>query len=512
MEEDDHKVSFGSIVATIGAILIGLGIAWLLAMNWHDISSILKIIILIFITIISYSAGVLFRIHNYRKIGDSLLFLGAIIYTLSIFLIAQIFSTSVTLQGTANLLILAWVGILFASYIFNTSPSLMIVLSEFLVWISLQFFAFYEKGTGFFGIPNIENFPLGLLAIIYLAVGVLFYGLTQIHKSKDHKFFNVYRFWTAFYILLFAYILSFQTLLPLLWPSGLELTTGTLIFLITISLIAIITSAVGIIMSLDKTKLTGKEVLSFIIIIFLLITLIFSASIVSSSLGTCYLKSCYDIKNEKECNTINLPNQICSWEKDRCDRLHCENFRNQTSCENAPQQLKCNWTFYNTDGGEGYCNQDYSNKDGTINPNKDYSKQQEACSQYDNQREYCISKDICGWQASRGYYGVRDIPLKLWFIWTIDNILFIIIILSAIGYGVRYKSSKLVNLGILFFVLDIITRYIGFWIGLSGYTSFAILSIIGGIILIFGGWGIEKWRKSLIEKTDQKQQTNYKIY
>ena len=155
MKEDDHKVSFGSIVATIGAILIGLGIAWLLAMNWHDIPSILKIIILIFITILSYSAGVLFRIHDYRKIGDSLLFLGAIIYTLSIFLIAQIFSTSVTLQGTANLLILAWIGILFASYIFDSSSSLVVVLAEFLVWISLQFFAFYEKGTGFFNIPNI---------------------------------------------------------------------------------------------------------------------------------------------------------------------------------------------------------------------------------------------------------------------------------------------------------------------------------------------------------------------
>ena len=504
MKEDDHKVSFGSIVATIGAILIGLGIAWLLAINWHDIPSILKIIILIFITILSYSAGVLFRIHDYRKIGDSLLFLGAIIYTLSIFLIAQIFSTSVTLQGTANLLILAWIGILFASYIFDSSSSLVVVLAEFLVWISLQFFAFYEKGTGFFGIPNIENFALGLLAIIYLAVGVLFYGLTQIHKSKDHKFFNVYRFWTAFYILLFAYILSFQTLLPLLWPSGLEITTGSLIFLITISLIAIITSAVGIIMSLDKAKLTGKEVLSFIIIIFLLITLIFSASIVSNSLGTCYLKSCYDIKNEKECNTINLPNQICSWKENLCDQLYCGDFRDQTSCKNAPQQLKCNWVFYNTDGDKEYCNQDYSNND--------YSKQQEACSQYDNQREYCISKDICGWRAGGDYYSVRNIPLKLWFIWAIDNILFIIVILSVIGYGVRYKSSKLVNLGILFFVLDIITRYIGFWIDLSGYTSFAVLSIIGGIILIFGGWGIEKWRKRLIEETEQKQQTGYKIY
>src|SRR3989344_4434075 len=101
-----HKkgdVSFGAIVATIGAILIAVGVAWLIALNWSDIPSALKVVILVFFTALAYVAGVMLRIHNYGKIGESLLFLGALLYTLSIYLIAQIFSLSTSMQSNANL-------------------------------------------------------------------------------------------------------------------------------------------------------------------------------------------------------------------------------------------------------------------------------------------------------------------------------------------------------------------------------------------------------------------------
>ena len=49
-----------------------------------------------------------------------------------------------------------------------------------------------------------------------------------------------------------------------------------------------------------------------------------------------------------------------------------------------------------------------------------------------------------------------------------DNILFILVILSVIGYGTRYQSAEIVNLAIMFFGLDIITRYIGFILDFGG--------------------------------------------
>ena len=64
----------------------------------------------------------------------------------------------------------------------------------------------------------------------------------------------------------------------------------------------------------------------------------------------------------------------------------------------------------------------------------------------------------------------------------------------------------------MFFALDIITRYIGFVLDFGGQVGFAVMSIMGGIVLIFGGWGIEKWRRVLIERTKEKSRQEYAIY
>jgi len=237
------------------------------------------------------------------------------------------------------------------------------------------------------------EFSIGILTIIYLVVGVGFYGLTQIHKSRDHKFAKIYRYWTTLYILLITYILSFQGLLPMLWTNGLELTSNVLIFLVIISIVAIILAVIGISMSVGKNKLNGKEVIGFVGLVFFYILLIALVGLIS---------------------------------------------------------------------GEG----------------------------------------IFGGSISSG----------LWAIWLFDNILFILVILSVIGYGIRYKSVKIVNLAIIFFGLDIITRYIGFVFDFGGQIGFAVISIIGGVFLIVGGWGIEKWRKRLVEKTEEKTKQNYSIY
>jgi len=382
-----QSVSFGAIVATIGAVLIALGIAWLIALNWADMPSALKVLILVLATAGAYTAGVLLRINDYEKIGGSLLVLGALLYTLSIFLIAQIFNLAVSLQANAFLLLLSWAGIFIAAYIFDSSPSLVIALAEFLFWISLQYFSFVELFRG--------DFSVGILAIIYLVVGVGLYGLTQVHKSRDHEFSSVYRYWTAFYVLLLTYVLSFQSLLPILWPYGFSLTANILIFLIIISFIAIVLAIVGIFMSVNKNKLSGKEVIGFVGLVFLYILLISLASLVSGE-------------------------------------------------ENS----------------------------------------------------------IFGGSISGG----------LWVMWLFDNMLFILVILSVIGYGTRYQSAEIVNLAIMFFALDIITRYIGFVLDFGGQVGFAVMSIMGGIVLIFGGWGIEKWRRVLIERTKEKSRQEYAIY
>lgn len=497
-EEKKGETSFGAIVATIGAVLIALGVAWLIALNWAAIPGLLKILILVFLTGAAYTCGVMFRISGYQKIGQSLLILGALLYTLSIFLIAQIFSTNTSAQGIAWLWMLAFVGVFISGYIFSVPSLLGIAIAEFVFWLFYQSFAFtsqvlsenagssllvslfltvgiltavgaagiikerknemlmlffasivslvilwlllfvqiisslqgaawillliviiyivfaYVGGSktalmvGFTGtlfwiglqyvslIKNEGNFAIGILVLAYLFFGILFYGLTQLHKARNHIFTEAYRYWTALYVLILTYLLSFQTILPYLWTEKFELTPGILVFLVCIGISAAIAAVTGIFSAVNVRKLTGKEVIGFIALVGLYIILI--------------------------AGTALLPEQ----------------------------------SFYLPFGGQG----------------------------------------ISG---------------SLFTFWIFDNILFIFVILAVVGYGTRYKSPNLVNLAIAFFALDIITRYIGFIMDYGGQVGFAVISIIGGIILVAGGWLIEKWRRRLIQRTAEKS-NEYAIY
>ena len=377
MLKNKKGASFGTIVAVFGSILIALGVAWLIAQNWHQIPAAIKILILLTATSAAYVAGTIFRTKNYAGIGNALLVLGSLLYTLSIFLIAQIFATSTTWQGTSWLLLLAWVGVVAASYIFDSSISLIVAMVEFKVWLVTQFLAFMETG-------NYNTSP-GILAFYFLATAVLLYGLNLLHKSRNHRFSKVYQLWTAIYFLSFTYILSFQMLLPLMWPKETSSPTMSIVFLFFLSIAALVSLITGIMKSISNRNVENKEITGFIVLVALLAVLIGLTSFVSS-------------------------------------------------------QRSFSWFF-----------------------------------------------------GSRG-----EVSTSLWAIWIFANIVFLLAILAIIGYGTWQRLPHLINIGIMFFSLDIITRYIGFVMDLWGYTSLAIIFITGGIVLLVGGWFVEKWRKKLV--------------
>jgi hypothetical protein len=88
--------------------------------------------------------------------------------------------------------------------------------------------------------------------------------------------------------------------------------------------------------------------------------------------------------------------------------------------------------------------------------------------------------------------------ISLWVLWIIINLFFIGLIIGIIGYGTWQKMPSLINLGIVFFALSIITRYIGFIMDFGGSVGLSIFFIIGGVLLLGGGWLVERWRKKLI--------------
>lgn len=373
--------SFGTIVAVFGSVLIALGVAWLIAQNWHQMPSTLKIIILLAATGSAYIAGTVFKTKNYQGIAKALLALGALLYTLSIFLIAQIFFTSTSFQGQAWLWLIAWIGVLAAAYIFVSSISLIIALIEFVVWLVVQYIAFSVSASQFIA-------P-GILAFYLLSTGILLYGLSLWHKTKEQDFASVYQSWTAFYFLYFAYILSFQTLLPMMWPRESSAPASSMVFLFFLSALSVLTLISGIVVSIGKNAVEKKEIFGVIAVVAVLALLIGLTSFVSDE-----------------------GSNLFSW--------------------------------------------------------------------------------IFGGRA--------EVSSGLWALWILVNIVFILLILAVIFYGTWQKLPKLINMGITFFSLDIITRYIGFIMDLWGYTSLSVIFITGGIVLLGGGWLIEKWRRNLITK------------
>lgn len=463
---NSRGASFGTIMAIIGSSLIALGVAWLIADNWHQIPSVLKVIILLAATAAAFVCGTLFRLRDYDGIGKALHILGSLLYTLSIFLIAQIYHLATGVQGYAALLLLAWIGVVVAAYIFESSVSLVIAFVEFLIWVILQFFAFYEN-TGYY-----NDISVGMVMVLFLTIGVLFFGISLWHRLKNLDFAQLYQGWTAFYFLLFGYLLSFQLLLPLLWSSSGERPVSVVVFLWVFGVLAALTLLSGIFYG--KGNSSKWELGGFSLLVVLLIIVLSLATILTNNAGTCAVRSCQQVIDEQSCSRLD---NICQWQNNACSDRNCYQYTNQTFCQDA----KCTWN-----APSGFCSP---------------SGVQNSCANY-YQMDSCNGDGACQWYAQTGRYwgGNQQVPPALWLIWVIANVVFIVVILAVIGFGTWANNVFMINLGIIFFALEIITRYIGFIMRLWGYTSLALIFISGGIILIAGGWGIEKWRRTLITK------------
>lgn len=545
-----RKMSFGAIVAGLGAILVIVGFAWLIAQNWHFFPSFLKIIILVGLTSLAYILGVVLKEKDYPTIAKALFIIGALLYTLSVFLIAQIFSTSINIQNYAWLLLICWLGVTFSSYLFNSYTTFTIALIQILIWIPLQFMALLSSTPHLKAVEYAINFPIiAIFVFLFLITGTLFYGLNLWHRTFQHKFSKLFQWWTIFYFLVFTYVLTFQYVIPKVWGAEdkISLLSSPMLFFFSLMIISLIVFFSGIFIALNKKTVSGKEILGALLIIILLIGVILLTKIPSNILGTCYTKNCYDFTDKTSCE--NAPqNLICVWGnqsyqiKESCYTPSCYELKDQLSCDSHYNDMGCKWrdssqgdnspsklevqpiTTLATYSSKGDCLYEdcYSFTDRSSCENSpkilnckwqndgcsvDYQRQ-DSCSAYNNKKKECFTHEECGWRAGySSYYGYgrseNKTPLILWFVWIVINIFFIILILAIIGYGTLEKSTRMINLGISFFSLDILTRYIGFVMDFWGYTSLALIFISGGIILILGGWLIIRWRKKLVAGTKQ---------
>jgi len=93
-EKEETQKRVIRIIVTIGVILIGVGIFSFIAANWQEMTKAVKVSIIVIAMVASYTGGWFLREKwHYKKTGEALLLLGAIIYGAGIFLVAQMFHT-----------------------------------------------------------------------------------------------------------------------------------------------------------------------------------------------------------------------------------------------------------------------------------------------------------------------------------------------------------------------------------------------------------------------------------
>lgn len=158
--------------STIGAILIGIGAILFVASNWEKIGDIFKVLLLVGSTIGVHYTGyrLKYEKQNYPRVGSALIFLSALLFGASFFLIAQIYN----INANNSTLVLIWIlGIFPLIYGYRSAPISGLCFLLFYLWIGLLYF----ERTDFGKLISIWD--------IYLISGIALYFVGTLHELLE---------------------------------------------------------------------------------------------------------------------------------------------------------------------------------------------------------------------------------------------------------------------------------------------------------------------------------------
>ena len=176
-KSDKKENKLITVISTIGALLIGLGVILFVGSNWQVIPTIAKLIILSGGTFATYFAGWKLQYSGHPKAGHSLLFLGSLFTGATIFLVAQIFN----IQANIHWLLLLWfIAVAPLSYGFNSKPTLILSLLIFAGWLG------FYIGQG----VNYDKVDASSIQILFMFYGLTLFGVGYLHERTKFNFFS----------------------------------------------------------------------------------------------------------------------------------------------------------------------------------------------------------------------------------------------------------------------------------------------------------------------------------
>ena len=137
-QDKRHRTSEKLVVvmSTIGALLFGVGAILFVAANWQGLSHLIKTALLISTTfgVTTLGYALAYGRRSVPRTGEALLFLGALLFGASLFLIGQIYH----IEANSHTLILLWLaGILPLVYAVKSMPVGSLASILWFIWLTL---------------------------------------------------------------------------------------------------------------------------------------------------------------------------------------------------------------------------------------------------------------------------------------------------------------------------------------------------------------------------------------
>lgn len=199
----------GKIVTTLsvlGAVFFGAGALLFIGSNWQELSALAKVFILLIATFGSYWAGyyLAYQKKNFPKVGEALLFLGALLFGASVFLIAQIYNV----QADSRVLLLIWLaGVLPLVYIVRFKPLATLAVFIFYYWFIATAFTAFNR--------NWWSEPLLVFnAILVVSLLVFLIGALHYRSAVLAPIARVYRLTSVRVAMVVLFIFTFSDFYP----------------------------------------------------------------------------------------------------------------------------------------------------------------------------------------------------------------------------------------------------------------------------------------------------------
>lgn len=282
--KEESSGKFVTSIVSIGAVLFGIGAILLVALNWQGIPDFLKVVILLGSTFGSYYLGYFFayQSQNYPKAGAALIFLGALLFGTSIFLIAQIYNMNTSPRSTYVLLGIWLVGVLPVVYGFLSETIAALASILFFVFIYLVFTTETRALSGASGYYGYARMVLDTLAVGVVSSTMLF-GIGGFHYASEKlkPIARIYRLAGLQVSLLIIFLLGMK--FPYMFydygrggEQTVQISGAATGWVVTMGIIALLFSVANLFFGVVKTKIFFAENIAAILMLALSLLMFFS--------------------------------------------------------------------------------------------------------------------------------------------------------------------------------------------------------------------------------------------